>query len=37
MQRIILTFDTRQSLSKAALAFIEVAKAWFAGHDVFTG
>jgi len=37
MQRIILTFDTRQRLSKSALAFIEVAKAWFAGHDVFTG
>jgi len=37
MQRIILTHDTRQRLSKAAVAFIEVAKAWFAGHDVFTG
>jgi DNA-binding transcriptional LysR family regulator len=37
MQRIILTYDTRQRLSKAALAFIEVAKAWFSGHDVFTG
>lgn len=36
MQRIILTHDTRQRLSKAATAFIEVAKAWFAGHDVFT-
>ena len=36
MQRIILTHDTRQRLSKAALAFIEVAKAWFATHDVFT-
>jgi DNA-binding transcriptional LysR family regulator len=36
MQRIILTFDTRQRLSKAAQAFIEVAKAWFASHDVFT-
>ncbi|RUW25843.1 LysR family transcriptional regulator [Mesorhizobium sp. M4B.F.Ca.ET.215.01.1.1] len=37
MQRIILAHDTRQRLSKAALAFIEVAKAWFASHDVFTG
>jgi len=37
MQRIILTHDTRQRLSKAALAFIEVAKEWFASHDVFTG
>ncbi|BCG96260.1 LysR family transcriptional regulator [Mesorhizobium sp. 131-2-1] len=37
MQRIILTHDTRQRLPKAALAFIEVAKEWFASHDVFTG
>ncbi|MGX5840742.1 LysR family transcriptional regulator [Mesorhizobium sp. ArgA1] len=36
MQRIILTHDTSQRLSKAALAFIEVAKEWFASHDVFT-
>lgn len=36
MQRIILTHDTRQRLSKTALAFIEVAKEWFASHDVFT-
>lgn len=36
MQRIILTHDTRQRLSKAALAFIEVAKEWFASNDVFT-
>ncbi|MER9426422.1 LysR family transcriptional regulator [Mesorhizobium sp. M0317] len=36
MQRIILTHDTRQRLSKAALAFTEVAKEWFASHDVFT-
>lgn len=36
MQRIILTHDTSQRLSKAALAFIEVAKEWFATHDVFT-
>ncbi|MGX5846426.1 LysR family transcriptional regulator [Mesorhizobium sp. PL10] len=36
MQRIILTHDTTQRLSKAALAFIEVAKEWFASHDVFT-
>jgi DNA-binding transcriptional LysR family regulator len=37
MQRIILTPDTRQRLPKAALAFIAVAKEWFASHDVFTG
>ncbi len=37
MQRIILAHDTRQRLSKAALAFTEVAKEWFASHDVFTG
>ena len=36
MQRIILAHDTRQRLSKAGLAFIDVAKAWFASHDVFT-
>lgn len=36
MQRIILTHDTRQRLSKAALAFIEMAKEWFASHDIFT-
>ena len=36
MQRIILTFDTRQRLSKVAQAFIETAKVWFASHDVFT-
>ncbi|ESW92161.1 transcriptional regulator [Mesorhizobium sp. LSJC268A00] len=36
MQRIILTHDTRQRLSKAALAFTEVAKEWFASHDIFT-
>jgi DNA-binding transcriptional LysR family regulator len=35
MQRIILTHDTRQRLSKAATAFIEVAKDWFSRHDVF--
>jgi DNA-binding transcriptional LysR family regulator len=35
MQRIILTHDTRQRLSNAALAFIEVAKGWFSTHDVF--
>ncbi|TPN74511.1 LysR family transcriptional regulator [Mesorhizobium sp. CU2] len=35
MQRIILTHDTRRRLSKAALAFIETAKTWFASHDVF--
>ncbi|MER8916633.1 LysR family transcriptional regulator [Mesorhizobium sp. M0761] len=36
MQRIILTHDTRQRLSKAALAFTEVAKEWFGSHDIFT-
>ena len=36
MQRIILTYDARQRLSKSALTFIDIAKAWFAGHDVFT-
>ncbi|MER9743403.1 LysR family transcriptional regulator [Mesorhizobium sp. M0187] len=36
MQRIILTHDTRQRLSKATLAFTEVAKEWFASHDIFT-
>ncbi|MER8647822.1 LysR family transcriptional regulator [Mesorhizobium sp. M0586] len=36
MQCIILTHDTRQRLSKAALAFTEVAKEWFASHDIFT-
>ena len=35
MQRIILTHDTRQRLSNAALAFIGVAKDWFSTHDVF--
>lgn len=35
MQRIILTHDTGQRLSNAALAFIEVAKDWFSTHDVF--
>jgi DNA-binding transcriptional LysR family regulator len=36
MQRIILTHDTRQRLSNAALAFIDVAKEWFSTQDVFT-
>jgi DNA-binding transcriptional LysR family regulator len=36
MQKIILTHDTRQRLSNAAMAFIEVAKDWFSRHDVFT-
>jgi len=36
MQRIILTHDTRQRLSNAALAFIDVAKGWFSAHDIFT-
>ncbi|MBZ9739148.1 MULTISPECIES: LysR family transcriptional regulator [unclassified Mesorhizobium] len=36
MQRIILTHDTQQRVSKAALAFIEVAKDWFSKRDIFT-
>jgi DNA-binding transcriptional LysR family regulator len=36
MQRIILTHDTRQRLSNAALAFIDVAKGWFIARDIFT-
>jgi hypothetical protein len=35
-RKIITTHDTRQRLSKAGLAFIEVAKEWFVTHDVFT-
>jgi len=35
MQRILLTYDTHQRVSNAALAFIEVAKDWFASHDIF--
>ena len=34
-QRIILAHDTRQRLSKAASAFVDEAKLWFAGHAVF--
>ncbi|MBZ9668107.1 LysR family transcriptional regulator [Mesorhizobium sp. ES1-3] len=36
MQRIILTHDTHQRVSNAALAFIEVAKLWFSTRDIFT-
>ncbi|TGW05318.1 LysR family transcriptional regulator, partial [Mesorhizobium sp. M2D.F.Ca.ET.145.01.1.1] len=35
-QRIILTHDTQQRVSNAALAFIEVAKVWFSTRDIFT-
>lgn len=35
MQRIILTHDTRQRASAAALAFIDRARAWFAAHEIF--
>jgi DNA-binding transcriptional LysR family regulator len=36
MQRIILTYDTQQRVSNAELAFVEVAKEWFATRDIFT-
>jgi len=36
MQRIILTHDTHQRVSNAALAFIETAKAWFSTRDIFS-
>ncbi|TJU90616.1 MAG: LysR family transcriptional regulator, partial [Mesorhizobium sp.] len=36
MQRIILTYDTQQRVSNAALAFVDVAKAWFSTRDIFT-
>jgi DNA-binding transcriptional LysR family regulator len=36
MQRIILTYDTHQRVSNAALAFVEVAKAWFSTRAIFT-
>ncbi|TRC91671.1 LysR family transcriptional regulator [Mesorhizobium sp. WSM4310] len=36
MQRIILTYDTHQRVSNAALAFIETAKDWFSTRDIFT-
>ncbi|WP_214477185.1 LysR family transcriptional regulator [Mesorhizobium sp. dw_380] len=36
MQRIILTYDTHQRVSNAALAFVETAKAWFSTRDIFT-
>ncbi|MER9327173.1 LysR family transcriptional regulator [Mesorhizobium sp. M0488] len=35
MQRIILTHDTQQRVSNAALAFVEVAKDWFATYEIF--
>jgi DNA-binding transcriptional LysR family regulator len=35
MQRIILTYDTNQRVSNAALAFADVAKAWFSTRAVF--
>lgn len=36
MQRIILTYDTHQRVSNAALAFVETAKDWFSKRDIFT-
>ncbi|PBB27503.1 MULTISPECIES: LysR family transcriptional regulator [unclassified Mesorhizobium] len=36
MQRIILTYDTHQRVSHAALAFVETAKDWFSTRDIFT-
>ncbi|TSE11763.1 LysR family transcriptional regulator [Mesorhizobium intechi] len=36
MQRIILTYDTYQRVSNAALAFVEMAKDWFSTRDIFT-
>ncbi|TPK76300.1 LysR family transcriptional regulator [Mesorhizobium sp. B2-4-15] len=36
MQRIILTYDTHQRVSNAALAFVETAKVWFSTRDIFT-
>ena len=36
LQRIILAYDARQRLSKAAGALIEVAKEWFSQHEVFS-
>ena len=35
MQRIILTYDTQQRVSNAALAFVETAKDWFSTRDIF--
>lgn len=34
MQRIILAYDARQPLSKAASAFLEMAMEWFSAHAV---
>lgn len=36
LQRIILAHDSRQRLSKAASAFIEVAKEWFSRREAFS-
>jgi len=36
LQRIIIAYDARQRLSKAASAFIEVAKEWFSHRPVFS-
>ncbi|QKD04870.1 LysR family transcriptional regulator [Mesorhizobium loti] len=36
MQRIILTYDTHQRVSNAALAFVETAKDWFSKREIFT-
>lgn len=35
LQRIILAYDTRQRLSKAALAFVDETRFWFSTHDIF--
>ncbi|WP_027058217.1 LysR family transcriptional regulator [Mesorhizobium loti] len=35
MQRIILTYDTHQRVSNAALAFVETAKTWFSTRAIF--
>jgi DNA-binding transcriptional LysR family regulator len=36
MQRILLTYDTHQRVSNAALAFVDTAKDWFSKRDIFT-
>ena len=36
LQRIIIAYDSRQRLSKAASAFIEVAKEWFSRREAFS-
>ena len=35
MQRIILTYDTHQRVSTAALAFVDTAKTWFSTRAIF--